>query len=133
MRKSGKRSLGALVGMVVLWFSGVALGEGVKPISVGAYFGSAPISADFTGRNHYPQSYAMWAGVVWLYKNKKDASDWVLETKAGMINRAMNEAKELALKNGNRYYAVENMHFQVVHTENVVTLYLDCNVIAWNP
>lgn len=75
----------------------------------------------------------MWAGIVWLYKNKKDASDWVLETKAGMINRAMNEAKELSIKNGNLYYAVENMQFQVVHTENFVTVYLDCNVIAWNP
>jgi hypothetical protein len=113
---------------LILCTAALAAGEVYR---MGAYFGPLPAKIDFDKRDGYPLHYATWAGNVYLYKQDKEINEWVGENKTRMIKEALSDAKAYAEKNGYRYFAVDNMRFQVVHTENVVELYFDSNVVVW--
>jgi hypothetical protein len=98
---------------------------------MGAYYGPLPAQIDFDKRDGYPLHYGTWAGNVYLYKQKQEVNEWVGEMKSKMIKEALSDAKAYAKKNGFKYFAVDNMRFQVVHTENVVELYFDGNAVVW--
>ncbi|WP_456451510.1 hypothetical protein [Hydrogenimonas sp.] len=102
-----------------------------EPLRMGAYYGPVPAKIAFDDRDGYPLHYATWAGNVYLYKQNKEVNEWVNETKTTMIKEALADAKAYAKKNGYKYFAVDNMRFQVVHTENVVELYFDGNAVVW--
>ncbi|WP_353661634.1 hypothetical protein [Hydrogenimonas sp. SS33] len=101
------------------------------PLRMGAYYGSIPAKIDFDRRDGYPLHYGVWAGNLYLYKQKKEIQEWVGEMKTKMIKEALSDAKAYAKEHGYRYFAVDNMHFQVLHTENRVELYFDGNAVAW--
>lgn len=102
-----------------------------EALRMGAYFGSIPANIDFDKRDGYPLHYGTWAGNVYLFKQKQEIQEWVGETKSQIIKEALAAAKKFAEENGYRYFAVDNMHFQVVHTDNRIELYFDGNAVAW--
>ncbi|WP_457596680.1 hypothetical protein [Hydrogenimonas sp.] len=102
-----------------------------EPLRMGAYYGALPAQIDFDDRDGYPLHYGTWAGNVYLYKKKQEVNEWVGEMKTTMIKEALADAKAYAQKNGYKYFAVDQMRFQVVHTDNVVELYFDGNAVVW--
>ena len=102
-----------------------------EAIRMGAYFGSIPAKIDFDRRDGYPLHFGTWAGNLYLYKQKQEIQEWVGETKSKIIKEALAAARKFAEENGYRYYAVDNMHFQVLHTENRIELYFDGNAVVW--
>ncbi len=102
-----------------------------EPVQMGGYIGSIPANIDFDRRDGYPIHYGMWAGHVYLFKNKIDIADWVGDAKTKMIKEGLKTAKTYAKKRGYKYFAVDNIRFQVVEAENRVELYFDGNVVVW--
>ena len=122
-----KRSLNAVLALALT--ATFAMSDDV--FRMGAYYGSLPAQVDFDKRDGYPLHYGTWAGNVYLYKQKQEVNEWVGEMKTKMIKEALSDAQAYARKNGYKYFAVDNMRFQVVHTENVVELYFDGNAVVW--
>jgi len=109
----------------------LSLGMGAEAVRMGAYIGQLPAKIDFDRRDGYPLHYGTWAGNVYLYKQNKEVQEWVGEMKTKMIKEALSASKSYAESNGYRYFAVDNIHFQVVHTDNAIELYFDGNVVVW--
>ncbi|OQX72488.1 MAG: hypothetical protein B6D59_08330 [Campylobacteraceae bacterium 4484_4] len=109
----------------------LSLGMGAEAVRMGAYIGQLPAKIDFGRRDGYPLHYGTWAGNVYLYKQNKEVQEWVGEMKTKMIKEALSASKSYAESNGYRYFAVDNIHFQVVHTDNAIELYFDGNVVVW--
>ncbi len=98
---------------------------------MGAFIGQLPANIDLSRRNGFPLSYGTWAGNLYLYKNKLEIQEWINKQKIDMIKAALNEAKEYAKSQDHKYFAIDNITFQIIHTENKVELFFDCNIIAW--
>lgn len=102
-----------------------------NPIRAGAFYGTLPFQININSREGYPTFYSASAGSLYLRNKKISELDWVGNEKTNMIKAALKEAKDYATKNNDKYYAVDNMHFQIVSDQNKVSIYFDCNVIAW--
>ena len=115
---------------VALWLA-LSLPVAAEVLRMGAYYGPLPAPVDFERRDGYPLHYATWAGNLYLAKRQMDVDEWVGKMKTKMIKEALADAKAYAKKNGYTYYAVDNMRFQVVHTQEMVELYFDGNAVVW--
>ena len=78
----------------------------------------------------YPEVATGSAGNVYLYNNNKDAVNYVSENKLKHIDFFLRKAKELALKENARYYAVSNFTTKTVITENQVFIESWADIVA---
>ena len=101
-----------------------------EPAQYGAYYGNIKIS--LKNYNNYPTNNASSAGNVYLYKQNKNDVDYIVETKNSHIMAGLAEAKELAIKNKNKYFAIDNVTHQVIATENKVIVSTDYNVLSFD-
>ncbi len=100
------------------------------PIQYGAYFGDIKVS--IKNYNSYPSANASSAGNVYLYQQNKSDLDYIYETQNQHRKDGLVEAKELATKNGNKYFAIDNMTHQVIVTENKVIVLTNYNVLSFD-
>lgn len=103
-----------------------------EPVQRGAFLGQLPINIDRSKSNGFPQNFVSWAGNAYLFDKKIKVNTWVSQEKDSMIFLGLKRAKEYAKSEGYKYFAIDNITFQVVHTDSKVELFFDCNVIAWN-
>tara|TARA_R110002033_G_scaffold9973_2_gene32840 strand:- start:1200 stop:1553 length:354 start_codon:yes stop_codon:yes gene_type:complete len=95
----------------------------------GAYYGD--IKEKITNFNNYPEHGVSSAGKVYLYKNKINSVDYIYNTKVEHINEAIKRAKEFAKEKKYKYYAVDNIHHQIIIDDNTITVMTDYNVLAF--
>jgi hypothetical protein len=108
------------------------LADSDRPVQMGSYIGALPLNIPLAKRNGFPMHYGTWAGNLYLYQNKLEIQQWVFNQKQSMIKAALGDAKEYAIKNKFKFYAVDNITFQVLHTESKAELFMDCNIIVWS-
>jgi len=120
-----------LVLLVIIGSPATSVAKSPEPIQMGAYIGTIPNNIDLSRRNGYPIHYGTWAGNLYLYKNKLEIQEWVNTNKGNMIKKALNSAKVYAKSEGYKYFAIDNITFQIIHTDNQAELFFDCNIIAW--
>ena len=101
-----------------------------EPIQYGAYYGNIKVS--MKDYNSYPSHDGSSAGTLYLYKNNKSNLDFISEVKNSHIETGLSQAKELALKNKNKYFAIDHVTHQVVITENSIIVLTDYNVLSFN-
>ena len=101
-----------------------------EPVQYGAYYGNVKVS--MKNYNSYVNNNASSAGVLYLYNNKKSDVDFIVQTKQSHISKGLKEAKELAIKNKNKYFAIDNVTHQVIVTENKVIVLTNYNVLAFD-
>ena len=101
-----------------------------EPVQYGAYYGDLKIS--IKNYSNYPSSNASSAGNLYLYKQKKNDVDYIVETKNSHIKAGLSEAKEYAKKNKNKYFAIDNVTHQVIATENKVIVLTNYNVLSFD-
>jgi len=101
-----------------------------QPIQYGAYFGDIKVS--IKNYSSYPSGNASSAGTLYLYKQKKNDLDYIYETEQSHRSEGLKEAKELAIKNNNKYFAIDNVSHQVVVTENKVMVISNYNVLSFD-
>ena len=82
--------------------------------------------------NNYLTNNASSAGNVYLYKQNKNDIDYIVETKNSHIKTGLSEAKKLATKNKNKYFAIDNVTHQVIVTENKVIVLTNYNVFSFD-
>jgi len=120
-----------VVALVVLTSAVSANAKDFVPIQMGAFIGQLPLKVDRSKSNGYPEHFGAWAGNLYLYKHKLEIQEWVNKNKTSMIKAALKNAKEYAKSNAYKYFAIDNITFQIIHTENKAELFFDCNIIAW--
>ncbi len=101
-----------------------------EPLQYGAYYGD--IKVKMKDYNSYPGNNASSAGNVYLFKQKKNDIDYIFESKQSHINAGLKEAKELAIKNKNRYFAIDNVNHEVIITDNQVYVLTNYNVLSFD-
>jgi len=101
-----------------------------EPIQYGAYYGDIKVS--LKNYNSYVDNDASSAGTLYLYKKDMKVVDYIYKTKIEHIKTGLNSAKKLAEKNGNKYYAVDNITHQVIVTENSVIVLTNYNVLSFD-
>lgn len=101
-----------------------------EPVQYGAYYGN--IKEKMTNINSYPENDVASAGTLYLYQQKKNTVDYIYETKIKHLTDALKAAKEYAVKNKSKYYAVDNVTHQVIITENSVVIMTNYNVLSFD-
>jgi len=101
-----------------------------EPVQYGAYYGD--IKVKINNYNTYSENDVSSAGKVYLYKQKKEMVNYIYETKIAHIKSGLEAAKELAIKNKNAYFAIDNLTHQVVISENSVVVMSNYNVLAFD-
>lgn len=101
-----------------------------EPIQYGGYYGN--IKVNMKDYNNYLTSNASSAGKVYLYKQNKSDLDFIVQTKQSHIKTGLDEAKKLAIKHKNKYFAIDHVSHQVIITENQVVVLTNYNVLAFD-
>ncbi len=101
-----------------------------EPVQFGAYYGD--IKVQISNYNSYPNQQARSAGQLYLYKQGKSDIDFIVESKQAHIEAGLEEAKALAKKNGNKYFAIDRVTHQVTVTENSIIVLTDYNVLSFD-
>jgi len=101
-----------------------------EPIQYGAYYGN--IKVNMKNYNNYLTNDGSSAGNMYLYKQGKSDLDYIAETKQSHISTGLSSAKELAIKNKNKYFAVDHVTHQVIVTENKVIILTNYNVLSFD-
>lgn len=99
-----------------------------EPVWYGAAFGN--YQGSLNNWKKVPYNTFKWAGKIYLFKQDKDEAQWAVDTKQELMLEAKAFALKLAKEGKAQKYAVDNLRFQVVETENRITVYLDCNCIV---
>jgi len=113
--------------LVLILTVGIFAGE---PEQYGAYYGN--IKTSMKNYNNYLTNNASSAGYVYLYKQDKSDLDYIFQTKDSHIKTGLSEAKKLALKHKNKYFAIDHVTHQVIVTENKVIVLTNYNVLAFD-
>ena len=113
-------------------FFAVLLFAGEGPYNAGAYYGNIKIKIKDIDFYSYPSSSYAYAGKLYIYKKKKDIADYILEKKIELMKKALNEAKDYAKEKHKKFYGIDNIRFDVKITENVVYIFVDYNVLAFD-
>lgn len=115
--------------LMIIW-SPFVFAKVEEPMQSGAYFGSIPSRQ--TDKIIYQAAYftSAWADNEFI--EKQGFNDWVFKAKKDLIDSALNQAKIDVTKSKLTHYAIDNMRFQVVHTNARVEIFFDCNLIGWN-
>jgi len=101
-----------------------------EPLRYGAYYGN--IKVNIKNYNSYPTNKASSAGNVYLYKQNKNDVDFIAQTKQSHISTGLDEAKKLATKNKNKYFAIDHVTHQVAVTESKVIVLTNYNVLSFD-
>ena len=101
-----------------------------EPIQYGAYYGN--IKTSMKNYNNYVNNNASSAGNLYLYKQGKSDLDYIYQTKNSHIKTGLDEAKKLAIKHKNKYFAIDHITHQVIITENKVVVLTNYNVLAFD-
>jgi len=120
-----------VVFLIIITSTVNANAKDLEPIQMGAFIGQLPLKVDRSKSNGYPLHYGTWAGNLFLYKKKLEIQEWVNQNKTTMIKAALKEAKKYAQSNTYKYFAIDNITFQIIQTKNQAELFFDCNIIAW--
>ena len=101
-----------------------------EPIQYGAYYGN--IKVNMKNFSHFVTYDASSAGNVYLYKQSINDIDYILQTKESHIKNGLADAKKLAIKNKNKYFAIDHIVHQVIVTENKVIVSSNYNVLSFD-
>ncbi len=101
-----------------------------EPIQYGAYYGN--IKVKINNYNSYTENDASSAGMLYLYKQKKDEVNYIYETKIQHITSGLAAAKKYAIKNKNKYFAIDHVTHRVIVTENKVIVLTNYNVLSFD-
>ncbi|ENB2049766.1 hypothetical protein D2H34_001168 [Vibrio fluvialis] len=115
--------------VIGLFFSSIVFAA--EPSFSGVFYSDYPGGLSDKSWAGYPSHNASYAGDVYLFQKNTDSVNYVSNQKNLFIKNAREEAKEFAVSNKKNSYAVVNMSFQVVRTENTTELYADYYVVAW--
>ena len=117
--------------LVILLFT-LFLFASEGPYSVGAYYGNIKLKIKDLALYSYPSNSYAYAGKLYLYKNKKDIADYITEKKIALIASALDEAKKFAKEKHKKFYAIDNIKFDIKLTDNIVYVFVDYNVLAFD-
>ncbi|EKO3379629.1 hypothetical protein ACEQ7L_000773 [Vibrio fluvialis] len=115
--------------VIGLFFSSIVFAA--EPSFSGVFYSDYPGGLSDKSWTGYPSHNASYAGNGYLFQKNTDSVNYVSNQKNLFIKNAREEAKEFAVSNKKNSYAVLNMSFQVVRTENTTELYTDYYVVAW--
>lgn len=101
-----------------------------EPVQYGGYYGNIKVS--MKNYNNYLTSNASSAGNVYLYNQSKSDLDYIVQTKQSHIETGLDEAKKLAVKHKNKFFAIDHVTHQVIVTENKVIVLTNYNVLAFD-
>ncbi len=101
-----------------------------EPIQYGAYYGN--IKDKIKNYYSYTENDVSSAGMLYLYKQKKNIVDYIYETKIDHIKRGLEEAKQFAIKKKSKFFAIDNVKHQVIVNENQVIIMTDYNILAFD-
>ena len=102
-----------------------------EPIFLGVFLGEYPGGLTDKSWIGYPSHNASSAGSLYLYNNESNSVKYITAQKNLFIKQARKEAKELAVSENKRQFAIQNLSFQIVKTEQSTELYADYYVLAW--
>jgi hypothetical protein len=111
--------------LMIFAVSGILLGA--EPVWFGAALGN--FQGSMLNWKKIPYNTFKWAGKVYLFKQDKDEAQWAVDTKRDLALEAKAYAAQMAKQEKAGKYALDNLRYQVIETENRITVYLDCNCI----
>ncbi len=118
-----------LVVILGLFFSSALFAN--EPSFSGAFFSDYPGGVSDKNWIGTMGNKAFSAGNLYLYQNKISSINYITNQKSSTLTQAIEEAKKFAISHGKNFYAVTNLAFQIIQTENTVELYSDYYILAW--
>jgi len=102
------------------------------PYFDGAYFGNVKTNITDKYFYSYTSSAYSYAGKLYLYENKLNVAEYILNKKDKLIAKAIKEAEKYAKEKHKKFYAVDNIKFDIKITEDIVYLFMDYNVVVYD-
>lgn len=114
--------------LILMFLSCILLAN--EPISSGATYGNYKFKMNNT--IYYPQHTANFAGLAYLQKYNISSTQYIVDTKSKHLNTFINIAKQYAIKNKKKFYAIDNIRHHVSEIDKAIYISTDCNILAFD-